>query len=60
MPLVFIKLYEGRTVEQKRKAAKAITDIIVETLGTTAEHTQVIFEDTKKNDWAIAGELQGQ
>ena len=59
MPLVLIKLYEGRTAEQKRKAAKAITDVIVETLGTTAEHTQIIFEDTKKSDWAIAGNLQG-
>ncbi|HLZ09452.1 MAG TPA: tautomerase family protein [Chloroflexota bacterium] len=59
MPLVLIKLYEGRTADQKRKAAKAITDVIVETLGTTPEHTQIIFEDTKKSDWAIAGSLQG-
>ena len=54
-----IKLYEGRTADQKRKAAKAITDAIVETLGSTPEHTQIIFEDTKKSDWAIAGSLQG-
>ena len=59
MPVVVITLYEGRTAEQKLKAAKAITDVIVETLGTTAEHTQFIFEDTKKSDWAIAGQLQG-
>ena len=59
MPLVVITLYEGRTAEQKRKAAKAITDVIVETLGTTPEHTQIIFEDTKKSNWAIAGSLQG-
>ena len=59
MPVVVITLYEGRTAEQKAKAAQQITDVIVETLKTTAEHTQIIFEDTKKSDWAIAGKLQG-
>ncbi len=57
MPLVIVKLYEGRTIEQKRAAAKAITDVIVETLKTTPEATQVIFEDTRRSDWAIAGKL---
>lgn len=59
MPVVIVKLYEGRTKEQKQAAAKAITDAVVETLKTTAEATQVIFEDVNKNDWAIAGKLQG-
>ncbi|MGH2459610.1 MAG: tautomerase family protein [Chloroflexota bacterium] len=57
MPVVVVKLYEGRTIEQKRAAAQAITQIVVETLKTTAEHTQVIFEDVKKSDWATAGKL---
>ena len=60
MPVVIVKLYEGRTSEQKRAAAKAITDVVVETLRTTAEATQVIFEDVKRSDWAIAGKLQGE
>ena len=60
MPLVVIKLYEGRSAEQKRQAAKQITDVIVETLKTTAEHTQIIFEDVSKGDWAIAGKLQNE
>jgi 4-oxalocrotonate tautomerase len=60
VPVVIVKLYEGRTSEQKRAAAKAITDVIVETLRTTAEATQVIFEDVKRSDWAIAGKLQGE
>jgi 4-oxalocrotonate tautomerase len=60
VPVVIVKLYEGRTSEQKRAAAKAITDIVVETLRTTAEATQVIFEDVKRSDWAIAGKLQGE
>lgn len=59
MPVVIVKLYEGRTAEQKRAAAKAITDAIVEHLKTTPEATHVIFEDVKRSDWAIAGQPQG-
>lgn len=57
MPFVTIQLYEGRTVEQKRAAAKAITDAIVEHLKTTAEATHVIFQDMTKSDHAHAGKL---
>lgn len=59
MPVVIVKLYEGRTAEQKRAAAKAITDAIVEHLKTTPDATHVIFEDVKRSDWAIAGQPQG-
>ena len=60
MPVVIVKLYEGRTPDQKRAAAKAITDVVVETLKTSADHTQIIFEDVKRSDWSIAGKLQGE
>jgi 4-oxalocrotonate tautomerase len=60
MPFVHVRLYEGRTIEQKRAAAAAITKAIVETLNTTAEATQIVFEDVKKSDWSIAGKLQGE
>jgi 4-oxalocrotonate tautomerase len=59
VPVVIVKLYEGRTTEQKRAAAKAITDAIVQHLNTKPEATHVIFEDVKRSDWAIAGEPQG-
>jgi len=60
VPVVIVKLYEGRTPDQKRAAAKAITDVVVETLKTSADHTQIIFEDVKRSDWSIAGKLQGE
>ena len=57
MPYVTVELFEGRTVEQKRAAAKAITDAIVTHLGTTAEATHVIFRDMKRENLGIAGKL---
>ena len=46
MPYVIVEMFEGRTVEQKRAAAKAITDAIVTHLNTSAEATHVIFHWT--------------
>ena len=57
MPYVIVECLEGRTVEQKRAAAKAITDAIVEHLKTSAEATHVIFHELKHENLAVAGRL---
>jgi 4-oxalocrotonate tautomerase len=45
MPHVIVQLLEGRTTEQKRAAAKAITDAVAETLNATREGVTVVFQD---------------
>jgi 4-oxalocrotonate tautomerase len=57
MPYVIVEMFEGRTVEQKRAAAKAITDAIVEHLKTSAEATHIIFHEMKREDLAHGGKL---
>ena len=57
MPYVIVEMYEGRTVEQKRAAAKAITDAIVTHLKTSPEATHVLFHEMKKENAAQAGKL---
>ena len=57
MPYVIVEMFEGRTVEQKRAAAKAITDAIVEHLKTSAEATHVLFHELKRENAAQAGKL---
>jgi 4-oxalocrotonate tautomerase len=57
MPYVEVKMWEGRSKEQKAKLAEAITKDLVEIAGTQAEHVTVVFTDVKKSDWAIGGEL---
>jgi 4-oxalocrotonate tautomerase len=57
MPHVTVQLLEGRTAEQKRAAAKAITDAIVETLGAPRESTVVVFQDISRDSWSRAGAL---
>lgn len=55
MPVVIVKLLEGRTAEQKTELAQAITEAVVKIAKTTAEGTQVIYEDTKRSDWFSGG-----
>jgi 4-oxalocrotonate tautomerase len=57
MPYVIVEMFEGRTVEQKRACAKAITDAIVEHLRTSAEATHIIFHELKRENSAHAGKL---
>jgi len=57
MPHVTVQLLSGRTTEAKRAAAKAITEAIVQTLGTTAEATSVVFQDVPRESWARGGVL---
>lgn len=57
MPLITVQLFEGRTVEQKRAYAKALTDASVQVLGIDPGAVDVIFSDVKRSDWATGGVL---
>ena len=54
MPVIEVNLWEGRTREQKKRIAKAITDAFVKE-GVPADAVHVIFHDIKKENWCIAG-----
>jgi 4-oxalocrotonate tautomerase len=57
MPLIIVKLFEGRSDELKRQYAKALTEASVTVLGCTPQAVDIVFEDVKKSDWANAGVL---
>jgi 4-oxalocrotonate tautomerase len=57
MPLVTISLWPGRTPEKKEELAKAITDTITKVLGSKREHVIVVYQDTPKENWYVAGNL---
>ena len=57
MPIIRVELFEGRTVEQKRAFAQAVTEVVVNTLGSSADSVDVLFTDIAKQDWATAGKL---
>ncbi len=57
MPHVTVQLLAGRTVDQKRACAEAITQAIVENLNTTPDSTSVVFQEVQRHDWASGGML---
>lgn len=57
MPLVQITLLKGRTVEQKRKVAERITQVMVEEAKATKEAVVVTFVEVTREDYASAGVL---
>lgn len=57
MPIVTIKLVEGRSIEKKRALVQKVTQAICETVDQTPENVRIIIEDMPKHDYAIAGQL---
>lgn len=57
MPIIIIKMWSGRPYEQKKELAAAITADMARILEKPAESIQVIFEETDRTNWAIAGQL---
>lgn len=57
MPTLRVELFEGRTVEQKRALAQALTEACVRTLGGSADAVDILFFDIAKHDWSTGGTL---
>ena len=55
MPLITVSLYPGRTDQQKKDFAKAITQSAVDILKTKENHVIVVFDENPKENWFMAG-----
>ena len=57
MPVVTVQMWPGRTVDQKRKLVKAITDAMVEHADARPDNLHVIIQDVELENWGLAGVL---
>lgn len=57
MPTIRVELFAGRTPEQKRALAQALTEATVKTLGGSPDAVEVLFFDIQRHDWATGGQL---
>jgi 4-oxalocrotonate tautomerase len=57
MPLVTIKIIEGRTTEQKRGMAKDVTEAIVKNIGCPASAVYIDILEMKQENYAQGGKL---
>ncbi|HXF57298.1 MAG TPA: 2-hydroxymuconate tautomerase [Actinomycetota bacterium] len=57
MPVVTVQLWEGRSLEQKRRLVRAITEAMVEHAGARPDALHVILQEIPRENWALAGVL---
>lgn len=57
MPVVTVEMWEGRTIEQKRRLVKAITEAMVEHADARPDALHVIIHDVPRESWGLAGVL---
>ena len=60
MPVVHIHMLEGRSTEQKRKLAEAITTAFVNIANAKPESVTVMIDDYPRTNWAKAGKLMSE
>ena len=58
MPVINVKIIEGRTVEQKRAMVKAVTRAVSESLGVAESAIWISIEDMKPENFGQGGELR--
>ena len=57
MPVISVKLAKGRSVEQKRAFAQAVTKAAEDILSVKPEWVTELFEGLDRQNWATAGVL---
>ncbi|HOQ76772.1 MAG TPA: tautomerase family protein [Thermoclostridium sp.] len=51
MPHVVVKMYPGRTQEQKEKMAEKITEALLETIGCEEKSISIAVEEVTPEEW---------
>ncbi|MFC2071824.1 4-oxalocrotonate tautomerase [Chloroflexota bacterium] len=59
MPVVTVEMWEGRTIEQKKKLVEGITSVMTN-MGISPEAVHIIIKDIPKHNWAIGGKLASE
>ena len=57
MPTIMVNMFEGRTLEQKRKLVAAMTEAVVESLGVKPESVRIFLKEMARENHAVAGVL---
>ncbi|KGR75929.1 2-hydroxymuconate tautomerase [Ureibacillus sinduriensis] len=55
MPIVTVKMLEGRSDEQKKALVEKVTAAVVETVNAPPEAVTIVIEEMSKNHYAKAG-----
>ena len=57
MPTFNVQMFEGRTPQQKRAFAEAVTRVTCETLNCSPDSVDIIITDIRRDNWATGGKV---
>lgn len=57
MPYVNVQITPSATRDQKAALVAEITDTLVRVLGKRAEHTHIVIQEVRGENWGFAGRL---
>jgi 4-oxalocrotonate tautomerase len=60
MPVIYVNMFEGRTVDQKRKMVSAMTEAVVKSLDVKPESVHIIISDSPRHNVAVGGVLMSE
>lgn len=55
MPIIQFNILEGRTVTQKRRLVKKVTEAVTEALDVEASTVRILIHEMTTNDFSVAG-----
>jgi 4-oxalocrotonate tautomerase len=58
MPTIRIEMWSGRTLDQKRKLVKKVTEAVVEALEIQPDEVKIRIVESEKENYAIGGVLR--
>lgn len=58
MPIIDVKLLEGRTVDEKRRLVAAVTDAVVDSLGVKPDSVRITLHEMARENYSVAGVLR--
>ena len=59
MPIVQVSVWEGMTLENKKKTVEGITKVFVD-LGVPTEAVEIVIYEAPKSNWATGGQLHSE
>ncbi len=57
MPIIHVNMFEGRTVDQKRKLVTNMTEAVVKSLDCKPEAVRIVLHELPRTNIAAAGVL---
>ena len=59
MPVITVEMWEGRTIEQKKKLVEGITSVMTN-MGISPQAVHIIIKDVPKHNWGTGGKLASE